>query len=397
LTTGLQVSPTARAELAIGYGNHTVLLQRLAKPGDAERECRKALAIWEKLTADFPGVPQYRHERAKRHYSLGGLLTGLNKRAEAEEQYRAAVGFVEPLATDFPAEPIYRQLLAGTHSALADLFRGLGKRPEAEEQYRKATDVGQKLVDEGRATPEFLARFAYDQTNLGGLLFHRGKRHEGEEYMRRALAVREKLAAEFPAATDHQTALGGSASNYGGLLSDSGRPRDALPWLDLAVRTLTAARERDPHSTTARDFLSNSHASRAFTYHRLQQYDEAVRDWDWAIELDPMGRKLWARVARASSKASAGQVSEAVAEADELTKSSDWNAGELCTLAGVYARASGKIAGKKEEHAARAVGLLRAAVKAGFRNTEMLANDEALAPLRDRDDFKKLLADLRKK
>ena len=88
---------------------------------------------------------------------------------------------------------------------------------------------------------------------------------------------------------------------------------------------------------------------------------------------------------------------EAVAEADELTQSSDWDAGEFCTLAGVYARASGKVAGKKEEYAARAVGLLRAAVKAGFRNAEMLANDEDMALLRGRDDFNKLLEEVEAK
>ena len=54
-----------------------------------------------------------------------------------------------------------------------------------------------------------------------------------------------------------------------------------------------------------------------------------------------------------------------------------------------------------EEYAARAVELLRNARDAGFfqgnqRAAARLAIDPALAPLRDRDDFKRLLAELAK-
>ena len=41
--------------------------------------------------------------------------------------------------------------------------------------------------------------------------------------------------------------------------------------------------------------------------------------------------------------------------------------------------------------------LLQKAVKEGWNDAKHTANDTDLAPLRDRDDFKKLLADLEKK
>jgi hypothetical protein len=89
-------------------------------------------------------------------------------------------------------------------------------------------------------------------------------------------------------------------------------------------------------------------------------------------------------------------VTEAVAEVADLTKSERWDADQWYDFACVYAVASGKIDGKKQEFGDRAMDLLQRAVKAGFKDAAHIAKDTDLDPLRDRDDFKKLLADLEK-
>jgi hypothetical protein len=60
----------------------------------------------------------------------------------------------------------------------------------------------------------------------------------------------------------------------------------------------------------------------------------------------------------------------------------------------VYAVASGKLADKKQEYADRAMTLLREAVAKGFQDVERMKNDTALDPLRNREDFQKLVAEL---
>ena len=73
-----------------------------------------------------------------------------------------------------------------------------------------------------------------------------------------------------------------------------------------------------------------------------------------------------------------------------------WNAGQWYVFACIYAVASGKDAGKKDEYAARAMELLQKAVKAGYKDAAHMAKDKDLDPLRDRADFKKLLDSLPK-
>jgi hypothetical protein len=88
-------------------------------------------------------------------------------------------------------------------------------------------------------------------------------------------------------------------------------------------------------------------------------------------------------------------VTEALAEVDELIAAADTTmSGGWYNFACVHALASGTVAGKKQEYADRAMELLTTAVKAGWKNAAHMAKDADLDPLRDRDDFRRLLAAL---
>jgi hypothetical protein len=66
--------------------------------------------------------------------------------------------------------------------------------------------------------------------------------------------------------------------------------------------------------------------------------------------------------------------------------------------AGIQAKVTGADAARlAKADADRAMGWLNGAVRAGYRDAARLKNDTDLDPLRDRDDFRKLLADLEAK
>jgi hypothetical protein len=103
---------------------------------------------------------------------------------------------------------------------------------------------------------------------------------------------------------------------------------------------------------------------------------------------------------RAACRVRAGQVDAATREAEEVAKNA--NAVTLFNAACIFALAAGRseepaASLSKEECAKRAVALLRQAVAQGFNNVEHMKRDDDLTALRQRDDYKKLLAELQTK
>jgi len=180
-----------------------------------------------------------------------------------------------------------------------------------------------------------------------------------------------------------------------------------------AVDLLGRARERGaavaPLTLTRCYWTLNRYyeARREFQIALEQSTDPAERAYlGWciqAIDTEPetkrrqkAAQELVRRADRANSLGQGGMVAEAVAEVVELTTNPSWTAGQWYDFACIYSLASTKIAGKKKEYADRAMELLLKAVKEGWNNALHTANDTDLNPLRNREDFKKLMADLEK-
>ncbi|HEY2785644.1 MAG TPA: tetratricopeptide repeat protein [Fimbriiglobus sp.] len=385
-----------RQESAWSHNNLGNQIAGLGNRSEAMEHYRLAIAIQEKLVAEFPAIPACRHDLAMNHYNLGNQLADQGKRPEAVEQYRKALAIRANLAAEFPAIPKYRQVLANSHNNLAAQLAQLGKRPEAVEQYHKALAIQEGLVEEFPAVPDYRQNLANDHSNLGLELAGQRKRPEAAEQYRKALAIQEKLAIEFPAVDTYRVDLGHSYCNFGLLVRGGGKPADSLEWFTKAIGLLAPIHEREPWDESAKKNLQTSHWGRAVAYDQIRQFTLSLPDWKKAIEFSPKEEQPKLLVSRVQSWLRAAHVVEAVAEVAELTKSQTWNAAQWYTFASAYAFASGKIADKKDEYAKRAVELLQQAVKAGFKNASSMKEDPNLNPLRDREDFKKLIAKLDK-
>jgi tetratricopeptide (TPR) repeat protein len=404
LAAEFPAAPEYRSGLAqshINLGNLLAGRGKPMEPVEGEEHYRMALAIQEKLAAEFPTAPDYRKNLALIHNNLGLLLAGLGKPVEAEEQYRNGLAIRVKLAADFPAAPDYRSELAASHHNLGLLFGDLGQPVEAEGQDRKALAIEQKLADDFPAVPEYRRNLASSHNILAFVLADLGNRAEAQEQQRQALAIQEKLAAEFPDVPQYQIELGGSYCNYGNLFGGGGRAGESLGWFDKAIAALAPVHRAQPRDVNAKNALRNCHGSRAMTYDTLAKHAEAVLDWDRAVELSPPAEQLALRARRVYSHLLAGQVTEAVAEVAELTAtvadpggSPNWDANTWYNFACVYSIASVKIADKQQEYADRAMELLHKAVQAGWTDATHIAEDTDLDPLREREDFKKLLSSL---
>jgi tetratricopeptide (TPR) repeat protein len=148
----------------------------------------------------------------------------------------------------------------------------------------------------------------------------------------------------------------------------------------------------------ARQYLNNSYSARAKAYERLGNYSESLTDWDKAIELavTDLGR-VDARNFRAHARVRAGMIDQGIADVEQLLKAIQWSPIEYFNFACTYGFAAGKTMDKKHEYLERAMALLKEAVAKGYNDVERFKTNANLNSLRDRADFKQLVADLEKK
>src|SRR5262249_42113938 len=122
-------------------GRNLLLWSVNAPPKEAERAFRRAVALFEKLTADFPKNPAYRRELS---YCIGNValaLKALKRNQEAQEFEQRVVMVRETLVKDYPDTPLYfDEYLDAVFFAAEDL-RASGKLPEAGQLLQRASPL----------------------------------------------------------------------------------------------------------------------------------------------------------------------------------------------------------------------------------------------------------------
>jgi hypothetical protein len=160
--------------------------------------------------------------------------------------------------------------------------------------------------------------------------------------------------------------------------------------------------QKEPRLVDARRFLCNSHFGKAMALEDLGQNAEATRNWERALALDNGTRRATFRLRIfRNRKDSAG----CLAAAAEHEARKPHGAGALYDAAcnrGVCAAIipqdpktpRADAARLAREQADLAMAWLHKAVAAGSKNAEQMKRDRDFDALRERADFKKLLAEL---
>jgi serine/threonine protein kinase/tetratricopeptide (TPR) repeat protein len=388
--------PAYQQDLAKAHINMGILLNDLGQRDMARKEYEAARDLQKKLVAQYPAVPDYQQDLAKAHFHLGNLLDNLGVHEAARKEYETARDIQKTLVGRFSGVPKYQAELAQSHNNLGMKLIHLGERDAARKEYQAAQDLQKKLVAQYPAVPAYQQVLAKTHINLAFLLHDIGERDAARKEYQATIDLQKKLVAQYPTVLEYQIELGGAYCNLG-LFVQEDQPAESLPWFDQAIIILEPIYRADLRDAPAKRFLRNSHRSRAQSYGAIKKHAAAIKDWDKAVELSPPAEQPSVRANRAKSKLQAGLFSEAVVEVAELIKSSNWSFGQLYDFACVYSVASSKIADKKKNYADRAMELLQRAVKAGWKDAAHMKKDADLEVLRERDDFKKLIAELETK
>jgi WD40 repeat protein/tetratricopeptide (TPR) repeat protein len=208
--------------------------------------------------------------------------------------------------------------------------------------------------------------------SLNGLspaLRNAGLLPEAEALERRALDLRRKLVDDFPDNPDDQRDLGAALNNLAMVRRSRGDLKEARQLVEEAIRHQRLALERKPQDQVAHQFLANHHRVLSDVLIRSGDHVQAEAT---AAEVP----KLFPHVAKAHRDA-ACLVARCVPLAEKDNSLSPERRRELA-----------------QGYAEQAVKHLSEAVRKGAKDRATLENDADLAPLRGRDDFKKLLAGL---
>jgi tetratricopeptide (TPR) repeat protein len=391
--------PALRRDLAIQHNNLGLLAANQGRHAEAEAELRQALTTLGRLADEFPAVADYRNEQGRTLRNLGDSLHQLGRAAEAETMTRQAVAVLETLAADFPAVPDHRSNLGFSLDTLGRQFQGRGQWAEAEAAHRRALAVKGKLAADFPAVPHYGSFLSAGHVELGSVLGRLGRPAEAEAEYRVGLSLYEKLVAAYPAAPGYRNGVGTCQVNLAALRLDAKQPAQALEWYDKAVALLESVHRDVPLDADTRQKLLVAYCGRAGALDRLGRPTDALAAWDKAMTFAPDSKRGTVRLEWALTRLALGEVGEALQMADEVAEHADavtsYNAACVCARA---AARGGSLAGSPPPAACadRAMELLRQAVAKGFRDVQLLKADDDLAAVRDREDFRALLAELEK-
>jgi tetratricopeptide (TPR) repeat protein len=404
-----------RRELAESY-NFLGEWYRTGRPSlrEAEGAYRQALALQERLAADFPGEPAYRADQARTYYNLGIAYMDSGRAGDAENDYGRAIRILEWLTDHFPADAEHRQGLARALLDRGDLYEEGGHASPAEADYRRAIGVLEPLRAGAQSRPDYRKELAIAYNNLGNLLFHRKRHPEAQEAYRQALPLLDRLADDFPGRPAYRDELANACNGLGAVLAAVHEAAEATRQWQRARGLFDQLHAQYPEEVSYRYRLGVVLGNLGWL--RLQQDDpgearplleagcghiEAVlapnpENPDYLGGLhDQHANLAWALVRLNDHAAAAGK-------AATLCRTLPGAHGPLLA-AGFLARcsaAAGQAAGLSPAertalaqcYADQAVGVLRQAVREHPAAAGRFGADPALRTLRQREDFRQLLA-----
>jgi tetratricopeptide (TPR) repeat protein len=381
------------------------LLAALSRLREAEVLLRQSVTLREELLQERPNDPSLRVQLAQSWVILGTALRVLRRGDDAEKAFQTTANLLDPERLDKAgADP---DLLARWQKARGFAFNNLGvvrreagRLADAAEAVRISLKIKEQLAEQFPSVPQYRYELAGGYNNLGTLLAELKQPSEARTVYERAVQINERLVAASPAVPLYAVALAGAYCNLGGHIGDMGELEPSLHWLTKAVDALESHYQRDPRVAKVRESLQSACWARALTLCDLKRYQQALPDWDRAIELDDDKYHVSLRLKRASNLLNLNDHARATADAQAVADSVKATAKDLYLAASVHAHAARLAhddAAQVEQYGSRAVALLRQASAKGYPNAERWKDDGDLKSLRERDDFRKLLQELGEK
>jgi serine/threonine protein kinase/tetratricopeptide (TPR) repeat protein len=409
--------PEYRRALAQTHGNLGTLFMATGRLKEAEAQDRAALGLYKQLVADFPALSELRQELALVHDNLGQLFADMGLAQDAVGAHAAGILVQKQLIADFPTRPEFRRELARSHFNLGRLHRSAGSGQEAEADFAAALAVQKQLAADFPSQPDYRYDLARSHNALGASYHARGQLTGAETAMRAALDPTRQLATDFPTRTVFRLEVAAINTNLGCVIEDLNRPKEAEQHYVTAIALYQKLTTDVPDQPDYRNGLASALGNLAFFRLRTGDFRaakagllECLPHHEVVLKAnprDPTYRQFYRNTLLALVQANAGLGDPAAAKqfAHKL-RDLGWDPpadayDAACTLSLCIpiVQKNDKASQEDRDNQAalygdEAMAMLRDAVAKGFKDTAHMKQDKDLDPLRGREDFKKLLAEL---
>ncbi len=355
---------------------------------------------------------------ARAYVGIGNVFYNAGKEVEGLAMYEKARKLQQTLSEDYSTNTQIQSDLAKIHGYISGALLQMGKSAESLASVQAARAVQQKLTDADPTSTEFQFELARSHHAIGFHQYRLGKTADGLASVGTSLAIIQKLSREHPANNEFQFQLALCHQMIGEMLyNTTGKLADGLASTQTAQSLLRKLADDHPSVPKYRRELMFSRTLEADTLRRMGRLDEARTDCLAAIaDAEVLVRDMptikdrriylaWSLRVLGLIRLADGDVAQATTDirrALELWDGFSTRSGELwfetaCSHATLSALAgregSGVPVADKPAEAEQALVMLKKAIEMGYR-AETFRTDSALDPLRERDDFQRLMAEI---
>jgi serine/threonine protein kinase/tetratricopeptide (TPR) repeat protein len=354
--------PEYLTRLARFRNNLGMLLDASGRSSDAEAMFRDTLKLLEPLIQGPAALPGARWQFARIANNLGALLYN-QKQAEAGELFRRSRDMLAKLVAEFPSIAQYQQELARVTYDLGLFSQRTGQPEQAMALQRESARLLESLKHRFAGTPSYRQKLAKAQLAMAAGLAAT-EPAEAVQVLKKALDEHIALVAEFPDVPEYKAAAGRGHYQLARLLLVPDRvthkPAEALHHAEAAQELLKQVLANQPDSEMDRRMAMEAQGVLALTLIELGRIGEAI---DAAAQLPVTGpADPPAYLHAVALLIKCARASPSTPEGHQLAETS----------------------------LARAVSVLAEAVRTKLIRSTATLDLPALAPLRDREDFKRL-------
>jgi serine/threonine protein kinase len=380
----------------------------LGEGAEGRKACEAAAAMQEKLAAEFPDEPDYRHDLARTRLTLAFAHTSCGAFEPAGASYNLALGLSRRLVAQHPGRADFQETLVTVTCYAGYSLMFARQRDQAIGLLGEAVRNAESLAQRQPASRDCQCLLANTYAYLAEVHLNFGQNGPAEEAVRRALERLEP--ADRPPPTggkDHQRAWAITRAVQAQLRSRNGQLEQAREYAADAVGRYQRLLEPYPKHFPYRFQLMTAYRLLAEICDRLGQAGPADDAWQRAVsEVERMSRDYpefrWLGyyrdemlVGRVVGWARRGDLGRALPHADEWAARPDLPGTLYYNLACAYALTASASEGQQaDEYARRALDLLVRS-EAGYLQAlpaiEHARKDDDLKVLWPRSEFQELL------